>query len=256
MVSKPPARNRGFLQGGFPGGLARGTPSIVQRRVERRSAAGHRRGWFRRGRRRHRRGHDAHQRARHRRRPVGRRRAVQPCALRQRRWHDSLRCRQRPLRLQRQWTSGASQPPRHRRRSGFRPAGTTVSRRSGNRQIRWLDEEGALHTFVDADHPLFTSVDGRFAPASVAIGPAGKVHVADRGTNVVWQFDADRQGRRVAGNGTRGFSGDGAPSALGELADPRAVAVGRMGRSGSPTPAMGVYALSLPMAACRRWRRG
>ncbi len=111
----------------------------------------------------------------------------------------------------------------------FGPQGRLFLVDLANRQIRWLDEEGVLHTFVDADHPLFTSVDGRFAPASVAIGPAGKVHVADRGTNVVWQFDADRQGRRVAGNGTRGFSGDGAPSALGELADPRAVEVGADG---------------------------
>ncbi len=111
----------------------------------------------------------------------------------------------------------------------FGPQGRLFLVDLANRQIRWLDEEGALHTFVDADHPLFTSVDGRFAPASVAIGPAGKVHVTDRGTNVVWQFDADRQGRRVAGNGTRGFSGDGAPSVLGELADPRAVAVGADG---------------------------
>ena len=94
-----------------------------------------------------------------------------------------------------------------------------------NRQIRILLEDGRLHTFVGADHPLFTTVAGTFAPASVAVGPAGGVHVADRGTQVVWQFDTDGQGRRVAGNGTRGFSGDGAPAALGQLADPRAVAV-------------------------------
>jgi sugar lactone lactonase YvrE len=95
-----------------------------------------------------------------------------------------------------------------------------------NRQIRVLTKDGSLHTFVDADHPLFTTVAGTFAPVSVAPGPAGLVHVADRGTNVVWQFDADGQGRRAAGDGTRGFSGDGAPSALGQLADPRSVAVG------------------------------
>jgi len=73
---------------------------------------------------------------------------------------------------------------------------------------------------------LFTTVSGAFAPASVAVAPAGAVHVADRGTHVIWQFDPDGQGRRVAGNGTRGFSEDGAPSALGQLAAPRAVAVG------------------------------
>lgn len=101
-----------------------------------------------------------------------------------------------------------------------------------NRQIRRLDGDGLLHTFVDATHPLFTMVASTFAPASVAVGPAGAVHIADRGNNIIWQFDAHglpgqaRQGRPVAGNGTRGYSGDGAPSALGQLADPRAVVVG------------------------------
>ncbi len=107
-----------------------------------------------------------------------------------------------------------------------------------NRQVRLVDADGALQTFVDASHPLFGTVPGTFAPASVAVGPDGTIHIADRGTNVVWQFDAESTasgavtgaaGRRVAGNGTRGFSGDGAPSALGQLADPRAVAVGADG---------------------------
>jgi sugar lactone lactonase YvrE len=98
-----------------------------------------------------------------------------------------------------------------------------------NRQIRVLGADGTLRTFVGADHPLFTSVPGAFAPASVAIGSDGGVFVADRGTNVVWQFDPDGQGRRAAGNGTRGYAGDGGPSALGQLADPRAVAVGADG---------------------------
>ena len=72
----------------------------------------------------------------------------------------------------------------------------------------------------------------RFAgQAGVAGGPLGKIHVDDRGENVVGQFDPVSDGRQaggrmVAGNGTRGFSGDGGPSARGQVADPRAVAVG------------------------------
>lgn len=94
-----------------------------------------------------------------------------------------------------------------------------------NRQIRVVEPDGTLRTFAGADEPLFSSVPGQFAPFSVAVGPEGRVHVADRGTNVVWQIDLDGTGRRAAGNGTRGYGGDGQPSALGQLADPRAIVV-------------------------------
>lgn len=104
--------------------------------------------------------------------------------------------------------------------------GRTYMADLGNRQIRILETDGTLRTFVDSEHPLFSTIEGDFAPYSVAVGVDGKVHVADRGQNVVWQFDPDGRGRRVAGNGSRGTAGDGAPSALGQLADPWAVAVG------------------------------
>jgi DNA-binding beta-propeller fold protein YncE len=98
-----------------------------------------------------------------------------------------------------------------------------------NRQVRVLNPDGNLYSFVTSQHPLFASYDASFAPASVSLRADGGVLVADRGTNVVWHFDADGRGRRAAGNGTRGFAGDGAPSALGQLADPRAVAAGHDG---------------------------
>ena len=50
-----------------------------------------------------------------------------------------------------------------------------------------------------------------------------------RGTNVVWQFDPDGGGRRAAGNGVRGYSGDGGLSALGQLANPVSADVGEDG---------------------------
>ena len=95
-----------------------------------------------------------------------------------------------------------------------------------NRQIRFVDGDGRLRTFAVAGSPLFTSVPGAFAPNSIDVDDAGRLYVADRGTNVVWQIDPDGAGRRVAGNGTRGYAGDGGLSARGQLADPRAVAVG------------------------------
>jgi sugar lactone lactonase YvrE len=98
----------------------------------------------------------------------------------------------------------------------------------GNCQVRRL-ADGFLQPFVTPDHPVFTTVAGTFAPAAIAIGPEGKIHIADRGTNVVWQFDPDGGGRRAAGNGTRGYAGDGGPSALGQLANPVSVDVGADG---------------------------
>ncbi len=95
----------------------------------------------------------------------------------------------------------------------------------GNRSLRYIDESGAAQTFATPQSPLFASVPGTFAPVSLAIDAGGRVHVADRGTHVVWQIDADGRGRRAAGNGERGFNGDGGKSALAQLADPRAVDV-------------------------------
>jgi len=92
--------------------------------------------------------------------------------------------------------------------------------------IRYIDDDGSARTFATAEAPLFASVPGRFSPHSLAIDAAARLHVADRGTNVVWQIDADGKGRRAAGNGHRGFAGDSGPSALAQLADPRAVDVG------------------------------
>lgn len=106
------------------------------------------------------------------------------------------------------------------------PEGTLWLVDLANRQIRFVDRDGLLRTFAVPDSPLFSSVPGTFAPYSIDVDPAGRVYVADRGTNVVWQIDPDGAGRRVAGNGTRGYAGDGGLSALGQLADPRAVAVG------------------------------
>ena len=94
-----------------------------------------------------------------------------------------------------------------------------------SRQILFIDRDGVLGAFIGADHPLLSEIGGRFAPSSIAFGREGKLHVADRGNNVVWQFDPDGSGRRAGGNGARGFAGDGQPGALGQLADPRSIAV-------------------------------
>ncbi|MSR82070.1 MAG: hypothetical protein EXS58_03990 [Candidatus Latescibacteria bacterium] len=96
----------------------------------------------------------------------------------------------------------------------------------GNRRIGVLDPDGTLRTLMGPDHPLVAASANGFAPYAVATDAQGHVLVADRANHRVWQLDPDGTGRPVAGNGLRGFSGDGNPSALARLADPRAVEVG------------------------------
>ncbi len=96
----------------------------------------------------------------------------------------------------------------------------------GNRQIRVVGADGTLRTLMGPDHPLVATAPNTFAPYGVAADAGGQVLVADRANHRVWQLDPEGRGRAVAGNGLRGFSGDGNPSTLARLADPRAVAVG------------------------------
>jgi sugar lactone lactonase YvrE len=109
------------------------------------------------------------------------------------------------------------------------PGGDLYGVDLANRQVRRVGADGRLRTVLHAGQALFAALPGRFAPARIAFDAEGRLYVADRGNNVVWQIDPDGGGRRVAGNGQRGFSGDGAPSALGQIADPRAVVVGADG---------------------------
>lgn len=96
----------------------------------------------------------------------------------------------------------------------------------GNRQVRVLGADGVLRTFIGPDHPLVAGSPNGFAPYGVAADAQGRVLVADRANHRVWQLDPDGTGRPVAGNGQRGFGGDGNSSGLARLADPRAVEMG------------------------------
>jgi len=106
----------------------------------------------------------------------------------------------------------------------FGPDGRLYFVDLGNRQLRVVEADGTISTvlteapFIRAGHP-------KFLPASLTLDRNGLVYLADRGNHTVWQIDIQRGARSVAGNGQRGFSGDGRPSALAQIADPRAVAV-------------------------------
>ena len=66
-------------------------------------------------------------------------------------------------------------------------------------------------------------------PYGVAVGPDGSVYVADFAGGCVRRVAPDGTITTVAGNGGNGFSGDGGPAVLAELAGPQDVVVDRDG---------------------------
>ena len=107
------------------------------------------------------------------------------------------------------------------------PAGQLYLVDLGNQQVRVVEPNGILRTVLNAQMPLLSTPPRTFfAPADIAFDDRGRLYVADRGNNTVWQIDPSGGGRPVAGDGQNGFSGDGQPSAQAHLGDPRAVVVG------------------------------
>lgn len=63
-------------------------------------------------------------------------------------------------------------------------------------------------------------------PAGVAVDAAGNLYIADAGNNVIREVNAATGViTTVAGNGTKGYSGDGGPATSAELSGPAGVAV-------------------------------
>jgi uncharacterized protein (TIGR03437 family) len=66
------------------------------------------------------------------------------------------------------------------------------------------------------------------SPVAVALDSAGSLYVADNESNVIWK-SANGVIAAIAGNGTRGFSGDGGPATSAQLFGPFGVAVDSAG---------------------------
>jgi trimeric autotransporter adhesin len=81
-----------------------------------------------------------------------------------------------------------------------------------NHKVRFVDGGGRMRTIVGPDDHLSL-------PVSVQPGPDGGVLITDAGANRVLLY---REGRlsTVAGNGTKGFAGDGGPAADAQLSAP------------------------------------
>jgi uncharacterized protein (TIGR03437 family) len=85
---------------------------------------------------------------------------------------------------------------------------------------------GAHVLRIAADGTISAVAEGTFSAASgVALGPAGDLFVVDTGLQSVMHVDTAGNVVQVAGNGTAGFSGDGAAASSAELNFPWDVAV-------------------------------
>jgi DNA-binding CsgD family transcriptional regulator/sugar lactone lactonase YvrE len=66
-------------------------------------------------------------------------------------------------------------------------------------------------------------------PEGITAGVDGSLYIADGGNNRIRKLDVNGTVSTVVGTGARGYGGDGGPAALAVLADPRGVAVDRLG---------------------------
>ncbi|MEO8601516.1 MAG: hypothetical protein ABI629_02960 [bacterium] len=105
-----------------------------------------------------------------------------------------------------------------------------------NNVVRWVDgETGAIHNIAGTGEAGYSGDDGPatraklHVPLDVAVDNAGNVYFADTSNNVVRKINANGYISTVAGDGTRGNTGDGGPATQAKLASPTGIALDRNG---------------------------
>ena len=99
---------------------------------------------------------------------------------------------------------------------------------SGNHRILRVDPSGTICTLVGGDSDM--SAARLSSPRDVAVDLDGQLIIADIGNHRIVKFDpASGEMRTIAGNGKKGFSGDGGLATEASLDSPRGLAVDRMG---------------------------
>jgi len=111
------------------------------------------------------------------------------------------------------------------------PAGNVYIADEGSNRIRKVNTAGIISTIAGNDTQGFSGDGGPATSASlnkpreVAVDPTGNVYITDRGNNRIRKVNPAGVISTVAGRGTSGFTGDGAPASSAQLV-PRGVAVG------------------------------
>ena len=115
------------------------------------------------------------------------------------------------------------------------PDGSIYIADTGNHRIRRIDRNGIITT-VAGDGSYRHSGDGKPAvdaslnsPSDVAVGPDGSLYIADTENSRIRRVSPTGIITTVAGNGPRGFSGDGGPATKAQLNLPRGIAIGSDG---------------------------
>lgn len=110
------------------------------------------------------------------------------------------------------------------------PSGVAYIADTGNHRIRKVVPSGlVISTFAGNGSQGYSGDGGPAASASFSLPggvaiQAGALYVADTGNHVVRRIDASGVVTTVAGNGTAGYSGDGAAATLAQLDTPRGLA--------------------------------
>ena len=101
----------------------------------------------------------------------------------------------------------------------------------GNSVIRRISSQGVVTTVAGNGTAGFSGDGGAAAsaqlsfPASVAVDTSGNVYIADIGNQRIREVFASGVIGTIAGNGSRGYSGDGGSSVQAEFYDPESIAV-------------------------------
>lgn len=114
-------------------------------------------------------------------------------------------------------------------------AGNLFVADTGNNRIRRITPDGIISTFAgnganeyNGDNLAATSAS-LAGPSGVAVGPEGVIYIADTLNDRIRRVGPDGILTTVAGNGTRGFSGDGGPATSSSLNLPRQVLIDSKG---------------------------
>jgi cysteine-rich repeat protein len=107
---------------------------------------------------------------------------------------------------------------------------------TGQHRIRRVDVDGSITTIAGTGVRGFVGDGGAAtsaaldAPRGIAVDPRGRLFIADTGNHRVRRVDPDGTITTIAGNGTRGFAGDGAPATNAELNEPGDIAIDASGQ--------------------------
>jgi DNA-binding beta-propeller fold protein YncE len=104
----------------------------------------------------------------------------------------------------------------------------------GNRRVRAIDLGTGVVTTVAGSGEKGAPADGTDAlsaplldPRAIAVDSAGRLYILERNGHALRVVDTDGKIRTVAGNGQKGFSGDGGPALQAQMNGPKHLTVDR-----------------------------